>query len=113
MEGGIGYTGPVLWQALGLTPHQLVNMEKWNEKYSLELIPQLDADVLLLMPEIDGADTARAMQESALWQQLPAVQSGNVYTLEGYSHWLTYGILANERAIDDVLATLGTQAAAR
>ncbi|HEU4328233.1 MAG TPA: ABC transporter substrate-binding protein [Roseiflexaceae bacterium] len=110
VEGGIGYTGPVLWQALGLTPHRLVNPDKWNEKFSLELLPELDADILLLMPEINGAETARAMQKNPLWQGLPAVKSGNVYTLEGYSHWLTYGILANERAIDDVLATLGPQA---
>lgn len=106
VEGGIGYTGPVLWHALGLTPHRLVNLEQWNETTSLERIPELDADILLLMPEIDGEAMVSTLQASPLWQQLPAVRSGSVYTLGGYSHWLTYGILANERAIADVVETL-------
>ncbi|GAB4130828.1 MAG: hypothetical protein OHK0050_45010 [Roseiflexaceae bacterium] len=111
IEGGIGYTGPVLWHALGLTPHRLVDLSTWNTKYSLETIPDLDADLIFFMPEIDGADMAKQLEASPLWQNLPAVKNGQVYTLAGYSHWLTYGILANEQAIGDVVATFAGTAA--
>ncbi|MCG8352666.1 MAG: iron-siderophore ABC transporter substrate-binding protein [Chloroflexales bacterium] len=106
VEGGIGYTGPVLWEALGLTPHSAVKLDTWNTTISLEQIPELTADILFLMPEIDGAELAQNLQENPLWQGLPAVQNGEVYLLEDYSHWLTFGILANEKAIDDVLNQL-------
>lgn len=106
IEGGIGYTGPVLWDALGLTPHPIVKMDEWNETVSLELIPQLTADILLLMPEIDGEARTKELLASPLWQQLPAVRNGQVYTLNGYNHWLTIGILANEYSIDNLLEVL-------
>ncbi|MCQ3978187.1 MAG: hypothetical protein DPW09_32580 [Anaerolineae bacterium] len=106
IEGGIGYTGPVLWNALGLTPHAVVKMDKWNEMVSLELIPQLTTDILLLMPEIGGEARTKELLASPLWQQLPAVRNGKVYTLNGYNHWLTIGILANEYSMDNLLEVL-------
>lgn len=106
--GNVGYTALLYDQGLNLTPPDLARELAWgayNERVSLEVLPQL-ADAEHLFVSVDGdEDAARVfgeVEENPLWQSLPAVRAGNIYPVERRV-WMTNGLLANERKLEDVI----------
>ncbi|MEM7533180.1 MAG: hypothetical protein AAF639_13450 [Chloroflexota bacterium] len=88
------------YRELGLTPAPevagLAGTELWAE-VSLELIPELEGDHLIVFPNAYGGDEIGSglddYLDSPLWQTVPAVEAGNVHqvtannSIEGY--WTT------------------------
>jgi len=106
-----GYTGPVLYKDLGLTPHPLVRQltsELRRVALDPEKLQKLDADHLFITFDkqhsvLEGEE--RRLLASPLWQSLRAVKNRCVYEVDFFS-WMNYGILSHNRKIDDVLQVL-------
>ncbi len=106
-----GYTGPILYRDLGLTPPLLVKkLTRDSRKVLLEPqeLVELDADHLFIT--FDKRHSTREREEreilnSPLWQSLRVVKGGYVYEVDFYT-WMNYGILSHRQKIDDVLAAL-------
>lgn len=107
----LGYTGPVLYRDLGLTPHPLVRqLANRTRKAALtaEWLAQLDADHLFITfdkrhSEAPGEE--RDILDSSVWNKLPAVRNRCVYEVDFWP-WMNYGVIAHNRKIDDVLNAL-------
>ena len=106
--GGPRRAGPVMYDDLGLRPHALTPRDRKHQTVSEEIIPRLDADVLLLMAE----DKARmsAIEETALWRRLPAVQNGQVHRVNMAWWNRSVGPISFGRIIDDIAAVFGLPA---
>ncbi|MHA7963171.1 ABC transporter substrate-binding protein [Paenibacillus sp. CAU 1782] len=104
-----GYAGNVLYTDLGLNPPQIVKDLVWGEQsmsvISQEIIPQIDADHLFLTYDEGGKELAQEILDSDIWKSLPAVQKGQVYEVS-LDHWMTYGPIAYNLKVDDVLQAL-------
>ncbi|WP_145407716.1 ABC transporter substrate-binding protein [Paenibacillus xylanexedens] len=104
-----GYAGNVLYTDLGLNPPQIVKELAWGEQsmrvISQEIIPQIDADHLFLTYDEGGKELAQEILESEMWKSLPAVQKNQVYEVS-LDHWMTYGPIAYNLKVDDVLQAL-------
>jgi len=73
---------------------------------SRELIPQADADVIFIWGEFEGDERAREqLKISPLWDQLEAVQNGQVYTVPE-SYWFFPGAQGLDLLIDDLFKYL-------
>jgi iron complex transport system substrate-binding protein len=76
----------VLFGDLGAEPASLLTRDP--QTLSLEALPEIDADVLLLSIRPQEGSLKRDMEtvapyvESPLWQRIPAVQKGQVYRLD-------------------------------
>ncbi|MCQ6558800.1 helix-turn-helix domain-containing protein [Paenibacillus mendelii] len=102
-----GFTGPVLYGDLELTPHPLVQqLTRHVRRAALtpELLARLDADLLFVTFEMSEREKKRLLRTS-LWQSLPAVQHNRVFEVDFLS-WMNYGILSHSKKIDDVLRVL-------
>lgn len=75
--------GRVLYRDLGLTPPEGALLEDENiNMISEEVLPELDPDHLFLIVLDEEEEAAVAeLSRSGLWQNLSAVESGNVYTV--------------------------------
>nr|WP_079479145.1 ABC transporter substrate-binding protein [Halobacillus salinus] len=102
-------SGDVLYNDLEVTAPNVVkeianNSEaNWSE-ISLEKLAQLDADhIFLLNGDGEGAD----MLQDDIWQNIPAVENGNVYEYDSNdSSWLYTGPVANTQMLDDIKESL-------
>lgn len=105
-----------LYAYLDLTPDPMVVEydEKDSPAISLEVLPDLTAEHIFLVPgygssvsENDQAAKAYYAQikEDPLWQSVKAVQEGHVYEVDSRT-WLTHGIIAVERRTASVLEHL-------
>ncbi|WP_138754272.1 AraC family transcriptional regulator [Paenibacillus sinopodophylli] len=102
-----GYTGPILYKDLGLTPHPLVEQVTNGARraeLSLELLAQLDADHLFVTFEV-SEEAKEELCATSVWKSLPAVVHNRVYEVD-YLSWMNYGILSHGKKIDDVLRVL-------
>ncbi|MEJ8303882.1 AraC family transcriptional regulator [Saccharibacillus sacchari] len=106
-----GYTGPVLYGALGLRPPEALRRLPDDQRF-LSLRPEelaaLNADHLFVV--FDKSENAFPGEERTLlrhpcWRNLPAVQAGRVYETDFFA-WMNYGVLANDRKIRDVMRVL-------
>lgn len=107
MDGSY-YSGLVLYSDLGLTPHKLVKEWSWNhaQALSLEKLPELDADYIFVL--VQGKESKTRMTEyenSALWNNLPAVKNGHVFEMPS-NYWMASGAIANTKKINDVLGAI-------
>lgn len=105
-----GYACPVLYGDLALTPPPLLREWRWDEgnvmrQIKTEVLRELDADHLFLLVDEGMEATARRLRESDVWGSLRAVRGGQVYGVRP-DIWLTFGILAHERKVDNVLEAL-------
>lgn len=106
-----GYTGPVLYKDLGLTPHPLIRQLTGGARkacVTLDWLAQLDADHLFIT--FDKRHSAyeeeeRRLLASSEWQALPAARNGRVYEVD-FLTWMNYGVLSHGKKIDDVLQVL-------
>lgn len=104
--GGARRSGPVLYVDLGLTPHQSVPLEEDHQEISLENLTQLTADHIFLM--IEDEDKMTTIEQSDLWQRLPAVAAGHVYRVNIEPWNQSVGPISFGVIIDDVRAALLT-----
>lgn len=106
-----GYTGPVLYGALGLQSPDMVRRlahDQRNRLLNPEELASLGADHLFIV--FDKSQNRQAGDERQLlnhpcWKRLPAVQSGRVYEMDFFA-WMNYGVLAHSRKIRDVMSIL-------
>jgi putative iron(III) dicitrate-binding periplasmic protein len=102
---------------LGLVAPQLVKDYDNQESLaiSLEKLPELDADQILLIAGYGSADTKmveaaktryKEISSDPLWNTIPAVNAGNIHEVDSRI-WLAYGIISNEIKMDDLLKIYG------
>ncbi|MEC0210711.1 AraC family transcriptional regulator [Paenibacillus ehimensis] len=107
------YTGPVLYGDLGLEPPELVRELAWGERsirtISPDMLRRLDADHLFVVIDEEGRDQARQWMNGESWRTHPAVRRGQVYEVS-IDVWMSFGMIAHERKIDDVLNALTCRA---
>ncbi|RDE10545.1 ABC transporter substrate-binding protein [Pelagibacterium lacus] len=102
--GGARRSGPVLYDDLGLNPHEMVPLDADHTEISPENIPWLLADHIFVM--IEDADRMDSIRQSDLWQRLPAVQNGQVYPVDIEPWNQSVGPISFSAIIDDVEAAL-------
>ncbi|MFS0728011.1 ABC transporter substrate-binding protein [Paenibacillus sp. 1P07SE] len=101
-------SGAVLYGDLGLRPPNLVtdipveNRASWNP-ISLEALAGMDADHIFLINS-DGADPEGL--DTPIWDNLPAVQAGNVYEFTRETSWLYSGPIASQQTLSDTVERL-------
>ncbi|WP_127590938.1 AraC family transcriptional regulator [Paenibacillus lautus] len=106
-----GYTGPILYRDLGLTPHPLVQRLSGDARNAIltrEYMKLLDADHLFITLDkrhssCEGEE--RSVMDTPEWKSLPAVKSGCVYEVD-FLTWMNYGSISHGRKIEDVLSVL-------
>lgn len=109
-----------LYDLLNLKPPMMVlaaDNSKTNHAISLEWLPDLDADYLLVSTGYgtsSGESNSVAeknyekLQQDALWQSIPAVQQGHVHVVDT-SIWNAHGIIAKELAMQELYNTWGSK----
>lgn len=99
-------SGAVMYGDLGLEVPQVVselpNDADWSA-ISLEELAQMDVDHLFLINS-DGSDAE--LFEDRLWQNIPAVETGNVYEFGPETAWLYSGPIANEQILNNVVDSI-------
>lgn len=107
-----GYVGNVLYTDLGLNAPDIVKELAWGDQsmtvISTEILPDLNADRLFITYDEGGKELAQEIMDSSFWKALPAVQSGKVYEVS-MDHWMTFGPIAYNQKVDDVLQALVTE----
>ncbi|MHA7967663.1 ABC transporter substrate-binding protein [Paenibacillus sp. CAU 1782] len=98
-------TNVFLYQELGFEPADLTPKEQ-REDLSLETLPQLGADRLVLEVDPNGSEFMESMNESALWTGLPAVQNGNVYETDSFWLFKGWGVIGRGKILDEVLGMI-------
>jgi len=104
-----GYTGPLLYRALGLKSPEMVRRLPQGQRNRLlnpEELALLGADHLFIV--FDKSENRQAGDERQLlnhpcWKRLPAVQAGRVHEMDFFA-WMNYGVLAHSRKIRDVMS---------
>ncbi|RJX37952.1 ABC transporter substrate-binding protein [Paenibacillus pinisoli] len=102
------FVGKLLYQDLGLqAPQYAQNMTEGNIVLSMEAVPELNADHIILLLsngtwEDEGiAQAYEDMMNSPIWKTVPAVQKGNVYQVDR-SHWQTTAIIGDQKKMEDL-----------
>lgn len=100
----VGYTETEIMDETGFRfpegyGHDTQNPRCTNE--SLEQLPRLDADVLLVGVDPGGEDLAREYRENPLWQKLGAVREGNVLEVNTGA-WLSQDYLGIQKMLGDL-----------
>lgn len=113
---GYGFDGisALLYGDLRVRPDPLSEQFYTWEELSLERIPELTADYILTFA--DGEDAEKRLAEllqNPLWQQVPAVKNGKVYTVpSGLYYRGDDGPLGASQVIADIVAKLAGSTAA-
>ncbi|QJD88161.1 AraC family transcriptional regulator [Cohnella herbarum] len=100
-----GYTGPVLYKDLGLTPPELVTQLTSQDRrvpLTPEQLVRLDADHVVITFDRLSERGSRSAIDVIHWQMLPAVRNQRVYEVD-FLAWMNYGVLSHNRKIDDLL----------
>lgn len=91
----------MLHQGLGFIPSNLTQVERID--LSLELIPELDSDYIVLQLDAEGgSEQSKEVTESPLWKNVPAVQKNNVFLPE-YWIYKRWGTIGREEIVDEIL----------
>lgn len=102
-------SGDVLYQDLGFAVPETVKQISAGEggvwkSISLEALATMEVDHIFLVNS-DSATGSEALNDP-VWQSIPAVQNGNVYTYGPESSWLYTGAIANRQIIEDVAESM-------
>lgn len=95
-------TNTLLYRELGFEPASLTPLEQ-REDLSLEVITELDSDHIVLEVDPNGRDLLVGMNDSALWNAVPAVQDGSVYETDSFWLFKGWGAIGRGRIVDEVL----------
>ncbi|MCG7409362.1 ABC transporter substrate-binding protein [Paenibacillus sp. ACRRX] len=101
------YTG-VIYKEFGLEPVPMAaNMTDYHVIVSEEVIPQLEADHIIVFPANGTWDDAGNQEaynklNGPLWKNIPAIKNGKVYKMDR-THWQSGAITANSMKLDDLL----------
>ncbi|MGD6993200.1 ABC transporter substrate-binding protein [Sutcliffiella horikoshii] len=105
---GSGGASAVLFEDLGLTPHEKVTND-WNE-LSLEALPDFDADHIFLEVRSTAEGSQKYfddnMKDSSIWNNMKAVKNGNVYPVSSDVWVEGDGPIGRDQIIDQVLEDL-------
>lgn len=98
-------SGEVLYNDLGLgVPPVVEEVSEGNEtpwiEISLESLAESEVDHIFFTGDEEG-DAEEAFSED-VFQNIPAVENGNVYEYTGADSWLYSGYIANTQIIEDV-----------
>lgn len=102
-------SGAVMYEDLGLEVPPVVEeisasgTASWNA-VSLEKLVELDADYLFLINS-DNTENPNAVSDE-LWNTIPAVKEGNVFSFSAETAWLYTGPIANSQIVDDIVTSL-------
>ncbi|MCP3032720.1 iron-siderophore ABC transporter substrate-binding protein [Halobacillus sp. A1] len=100
--GGTRNAGSILYDDLGLTPSDIVPLDKWAEAVSIEALPEDDPDHIFLLVDENAEDKYEEIQQYSIFEELEAVQKDQVYSV-GFSPWVSgYAPLGNMEAINIV-----------
>lgn len=95
-------TNTLLYYDLGFEPTALTP-EEHRIDMSLEEIPGLDADFIVLEVDPNGRDFLEGMNESSLWRGVPAVQENRVFETDSFWLFKGWGVIGRGAIVDDVL----------
>lgn len=103
------FSGNVLYGDLEIqAPEFLASLPDTGDTWdpvTIEKLSELDADhIFLLNPE--GEMGVNELFASSVWNDLPAVQAGQVYEISDASNWTINGLIASEQTIDEVVENL-------
>ncbi|MEK3795784.1 ABC transporter substrate-binding protein [Paenibacillus sp. FSL R7-0204] len=98
-------TNALLYQDLGFEPAALTPSEQ-RADLSLEKIPGLGADFIVLEVDSNARDFLDNMQASALWKNIPAVQGGKVHETDSFWLFKGWGVIGRGEIIDEIMAWL-------
>lgn len=109
------FVGQLLYEDLGLkAPGFAEAMTEGNIVLSKEVVPELDADHIIILPsngtweEESNTKALEEMKTDPLWKNVPAFKNGHVYPVER-SYWQTGAITANGLKMDELLRLLTSQ----
>lgn len=102
-------SGDVLYQDLGFAVPETVKQISAGEggvwkSIALESLATLDAEHIFLVDS--DVDTGSEALKDPVWNSIPAVQNGHVYTYGKETSWLYTGVIANRQIIEDVLESM-------
>lgn len=109
-----------MYDLLDLKPPALVveaDASTTNNAISLERLPDLDADYLLVSTGYGTSsgetgsiakEKYKKLQQDALWQLIPAVQQNHVHEVDA-GLWNAHGIIAKEMAMDEIVEAWGRE----
>lgn len=103
--------GDFVHRQLGLKPLPSWPQSEVSKSISLEVLPDFDADHILVQIDDEANDEVvgryEQMLDSALWKNMKAVRSQQVYVVGG-KEWFNLGMspLADQYAMDDIVAKI-------
>ncbi|MBP1996981.1 ABC transporter substrate-binding protein [Paenibacillus eucommiae] len=95
-------TNTLLYNDLGFSPTALTPAEQRGE-LSLEVVPNLNADYIVLEVDPNGRDNLKSINESVLWKKVPAVEKEQVYETDSFWLFKGWGVIGRGQIIDEVL----------
>ncbi|SFK45715.1 iron complex transport system substrate-binding protein [Halobacillus dabanensis] len=103
------YGAEIFYNDMGITKPEFVENlpeegAEWNP-VALEKLGQIDAEHVFLIGN-EGEAGFEVLENSSVWQNTPAVQNDQVYTMNDPSHWTIDGVLAHEMSINKIVETL-------
>ena len=108
-----------LYSKLGLNAEELVVTQSKADELaiSFEILPQLESDYVVFLPGysvtqdvVEGEEKAFTDEilNNPLWQQMPANQAGNIFTVDG-ELWGNGGILATKAKTQNLIDMMSAQ----
>ncbi|MNI39331.1 putative siderophore-binding lipoprotein YfiY precursor [compost metagenome] len=95
-------TNTLLYHDLGFTPTGLTPEEQ-RADLSLEVIPNLNANYIMLEVDPNGRDNLKNINESPLWSKVAAVQNKQVFETDSFWLFKGWGVIGRGQIVDDIL----------
>jgi iron complex transport system substrate-binding protein len=95
-------TNTLLYRDLGFEPTSLTPADQRID-LSLEKVPDLDADYIVLEVDPNGRDYLKSMDESSLWKDLPAIRQDQVFETDSFWLFKGWGALGRSEIVDEVM----------
>lgn len=100
-------TAKILYDDLGMVPPQMaVDRSKTSSSISLEAMPALKADHLIVLQDGSNAELVEEYQQTSIWKSLPAVQADQVYKADTTLWVGYYGPNAIHQIVDEIAEAL-------